>query len=195
MKNMLHEAGVPWEFLSGSRKEEVVPVFGKTARQLMQTLGTEWGRDMVSSSLWVDLCRERDIKPAVESGLSVVVEGTRFQNEVQCVRDLGGIVVRVNRPGCGCDGHRSEILPEFDFEISNDGTKDDLCRKFDEFLNAGLGDKCIVHGCSNHTSQGRFAGVLCAPCHHYITTGKIGCTDSFLGKMRDAIETLKHHVA
>ena len=60
------------------------------------------------------------------------MEGTRFPNEVKCIRDLGGIVVRVNRPGCGSDGHRSEVLPECDYEIVNDGSREDLCVKFDE---------------------------------------------------------------
>lgn len=54
--------------------------------------------------------------------------------------------------------------------------------------------KCIVFGCSNHKEDGPFVGSLCAPCHGYITTGKIGYTDSFLGalareneRMREAI--------
>jgi len=57
-----------------------------------------------------------------------------------------------------------------------------------------INTKCIVSGCSNHTGVGRFVGSLCAPCHKYITTGKIGPTDSFLGvlardneRMREAI--------
>ena len=59
-----------------------------------------------------------------------------------------------------------------------------------------LGDRCIVARCSNHKSQGRFVGDLCAPCHHYITTGRIGATDSFLGELTavrsiDWLESLK----
>lgn len=59
---------------------------------------------------------------------------------------------------------------------------------------SSLGDKCIVFGCSNHTSQGRFIGVLCGPCHHYITTGKIGCTDSFLGDMAKEIRAMRETI-
>jgi hypothetical protein len=51
--------------------------------------------------------------------------------------------------------------------------------------------RCIVHGCVNHRHQGRFIGELCAPCHEYITTGRIGPTTSFLGSMDNALEALK----
>jgi hypothetical protein len=44
-------------------------------------------------------------------------------------------------------------------------------------------NKCIVHGCSNHTNQGRFVGDVCSPCYTMITTGKIMPTDSFLNQI------------
>lgn len=48
--------------------------------------------------------------------------------------------------------------------------------------------KCIVFGCSNKQNQGKFVGDICAPCYEYITTGKVGCTDSFLRKFNEYIE-------
>lgn len=44
-------------------------------------------------------------------------------------------------------------------------------------------DKCIVFGCTNHKSQGEFVGNLCAPCHQYLTTGRVGPTISFLSAL------------
>jgi hypothetical protein len=32
--------------------------------------------------------------------------------------------------------------------------------------------QCIVKYCKNHSSQGRFIGDLCAPCHEYVTLGR-----------------------
>ena len=49
--------------------------------------------------------------------------------------------------------------------------------------------RCIVHGCVNHRHQGRFVGDMCAPCHSYITTGKVGPTTSFLSRM-DVLRTI-----
>jgi len=134
LKAALSAMGVEDDFLHGGRKEEIVPVFNATSRFLMQTLGTEWGRDLVDKDLWVNLCCIHDIEPALRANRSVVLEGTRFPNEVQAIRDRGGIVIHVTRPGCGSDGHRSEILPDFDLEIVNDGSKEDLCRRFDELV-------------------------------------------------------------
>jgi hypothetical protein len=50
--------------------------------------------------------------------------------------------------------------------------------------------RCIVHGCENHKHQGRFVGDLCAPCHESITTGHIGLTTSFLGRLDKALDDL-----
>ncbi len=44
-------------------------------------------------------------------------------------------------------------------------------------------EKCIIFGCSNCKHRGSFNGDICSPCYHYITTGRIGSTDSFLGKL------------
>ena len=32
--------------------------------------------------------------------------------------------------------------------------------------------KCIVKDCENHKDQGAFVGVLCMPCHTFLTTGE-----------------------
>lgn len=52
------------------------------------------------------------------------------------------------------------------------------------------GEKCIVFKCSNHTGEGKFIGPICLPCHNMITTGKLGPSDSFLGEIKDLINTL-----
>ena len=34
--------------------------------------------------------------------------------------------------------------------------------------------RCAVKDCMNHTDQGRFVGLLCAPCHSFISGGDGG---------------------
>lgn len=131
LKLALQAMGVHDDFLFGHRKHEIVPGFGHTARYLMQTLGTEWGRDLVKKNLWVDLSCQFDIDPALQEGRFVVMEGTRFPNEVQAIVDRGGWIIQINRPGCVPDGHRSEILPECDIQIENNGTVEELLRRVD----------------------------------------------------------------
>lgn len=46
--------------------------------------------------------------------------------------------------------------------------------------------KCIVFGCSNKQHEGKFVGDICAPCYEYITTGKVGCTNSFLKQLKNS---------
>ena len=53
----------------------------------------------------------------------------------------------------------------------------------DESASRNVDSFCIVHGCVNRRHQGRFIGDLCAPCHAYITSGRVGPTASFLGKL------------
>ncbi len=79
--------------LEGDIKEIPCPLLGnKTPRYAMQTLGAEWGRDMISSSLWVDALQFR----AHQAGKSIVVSDVRFPNECEAIRHLGGRVFRVD---------------------------------------------------------------------------------------------------
>lgn len=107
-------------FLDGDQKETPIPEFGgKTPRYLMQTLGTEWGRNLVSGSLWTDLLAYRATF-ALTHGTSVVVDDMRFPNEFACLKSLGAKMVRVTRPGVVAKtNHKSEgLLDEYQFDLT-----------------------------------------------------------------------------
>ena len=40
-------------------KEAVIPHLGKSPRQMLQSLGTEWGRGMVHDEIWIRIAMER----------------------------------------------------------------------------------------------------------------------------------------
>lgn len=116
--------------LEGDLKEVPSPYLnGKTPRHAMQTLGTEWGRDLISEDLWVDAM----IEVANDHDL-VVCSDVRFPNEVTQLRAAGGVVIRIfrpDRPVSDFDNHPSETQIDeldVDFEITNDGTVEDLHR-------------------------------------------------------------------
>lgn len=121
LKNMLLQIpGVDESMTEGDQKELPQRILGgKTPREVMQTLGTEWGRDLVTKTIWLDSW-ERSIE-----GLdNVVVEDLRFPNEADLVRKLGGEIWGVRRKGYENVGHTSEtemlkITP--DIIIHNDG--------------------------------------------------------------------------
>ena len=86
-------------------KEDTIDWLGKSPRQLLQTLGTEWGRNMMGENFWVEIFRN-----AAEQYDTVVVSDVRFPNEVDVItEDMGGVVYRVVKANSGSnDQHLSE---------------------------------------------------------------------------------------
>lgn len=121
LKTMLSSVGFSDAQLWGDEKEVPVPELGGvTPRHLMQTLGTEWGRNTIHPDIWVTLW-ERAVE--ARSG-HVVVDDVRFPNEVDIVRSLGGQVWRIERPGVATMNHASETQIaslEVDSVIQNTG--------------------------------------------------------------------------
>jgi hypothetical protein len=79
---------------------------GATPRYLMQTLGTEWGREGIHQDFWVNLHR-RDLARALKEGRKVVIDDVRFPNEADAIKSLGGKVIMVQRP---LDGKPDETI-------------------------------------------------------------------------------------
>jgi hypothetical protein len=107
---MLRTLGVPHENLYGDKKEEPLSLLcGKSAREAMQTLGTEWGRDLIGRDLWMNAW-EREYR---EMSLShdVVCDDSRFQNETALILHLGGEVwmIESDRPTTNHAQHPSEL--------------------------------------------------------------------------------------
>lgn len=128
LKNMLrtmlrdigHTAEDVERYVEGDLKESVVDGVGVTARRLMVTLGTEWGRDCIAQDLWIRLWSAR-----AEMSDHVVADDVRFDNEVEAIRSRGGEIWQIVRPGVekAADAHVSECLKvEPDRTIINDGT-------------------------------------------------------------------------
>lgn len=111
------------EWVDGVLKETVHPILGQTPRHVMQTLGTEWGRQCMGADFWCDLARSE-----LSRGGDIVIDDVRFQNEVDLIRELGGTVVQI-RPKVMTHRtavHASEKGCDFDRFIYNDGTVDQL---------------------------------------------------------------------
>lgn len=107
IKDMLRVMGVSCE---DEFKDVVHPVFGKTPRYLMQTLGTQWGRNMVGNDTWVKHFAEK------HGSNLVVVSDVRYPNEANLVREYGKLIHITGHGGIESD-HSSEIPVEI---LSND---------------------------------------------------------------------------
>lgn len=116
------------DFVHMGRDEKETPMedLGITPRRLMQTLGTEWGRQLVDESIWVKAL-DRHIR---QNPGFYVVPDTRFTNEVSWVKGRGGLMVYVDRPNLPqVEAHVSEhdvSASEADVVIINDVSLADL---------------------------------------------------------------------
>lgn len=116
--------------VEGDLKEEVVPGFDTvTPRHLMQTLGTDWGREAISNDLWTKVAISKAASITAEGG-RVVIDDMRFPNEFEAIREVGGVTVRIDRPDpsrAGLSRYEGQLDGhEFDVVIQNDGTLADL---------------------------------------------------------------------
>lgn len=114
------------EQLDGALKEQPLAWLGKSPRELMQTLGTEWGRSLVHPELWLRLAAENLTHMADQSqewSAGFVISDVRFENEAEWVRQRGGIVLHMRRPDAqAVNPHTSEYgiaLHSSDVEVHN----------------------------------------------------------------------------
>ena len=123
-------------------------------RLALQLMGTEAGRDVFHKDIWVISLLNRS------KNKDVVVTDVRFKNEIEYIQNNGGIVVRIKR---GEDPewvdsltkintqdkrieymekfsiHQSEwdwVGCDFNYEIANNGTIEDLGNKVDSVLHS-----------------------------------------------------------
>ena len=106
-------------------KRTNIPFFqGKTYRELCQSLG-DWGRDEVSTDMWVDTLLERTFEYD-----AVVIDDVRFPNEAKAIRGRGGFLIKIIRDSATRpNDHHSEGGLEnekFDAVLTNNGSIEEL---------------------------------------------------------------------
>lgn len=149
LKNMLNilleNQGVPLfmreRMIEGDLKEVASGYLaGQTPRFAMQTLGTEWGRDLMGKTFWTQaFVNSMDLEDEVSR---YVCTDMRFPNECQLITDLGGLTARITRPSSRnglFEDHPSEKLID-DLpvlcEIANVGNIEELHLKIIELVTA-----------------------------------------------------------
>lgn len=108
LKDMLRALGLTDAEIEGDLKEKPCPLLGgRTPRYAMQTLGTEWGRNLIAPALWV-VAWQHSVRGVLAGGGRVVVDDCRFLNELAAAMEMGGLAVRLVRDGAGTVAHVSE---------------------------------------------------------------------------------------
>lgn len=113
-----------------TEKEARIPELGVSPRHMLQTLGTEWGRECISPDVWVSVWEER-VSKSLGAGRNVVCDDVRFPNEFAAVKLMGGDMWWVNRPTDQFvqTSHASEGAlnnHNFDHRVPNEGTLAEL---------------------------------------------------------------------
>ena len=129
-----------------------------TYREFLQRLGTEAMRDGLHTNVWVNALfadykciggkmipvpKEDEYNPKYREYPNWIITDMRFPNEMEAVVERKGITIRVHRDLHNGNAHISPIPhasetalddSEFDYEIINDGTLEDLVEKVKEIL-------------------------------------------------------------
>lgn len=113
------------------KKELINPKFNASPRELMQWLGTDIMREEFnkkfnySGSIWIDSVKDK-VKTLLDNNKDVVIDDVRFQNEVDMIHSLGGIVINLrndldNTLNNSTSTHSSENQKlTFNYEFVND---------------------------------------------------------------------------
>jgi hypothetical protein len=143
---------VDFHALSGQDKEAPLPGFGKSPRQLMQTLGTEWGRELCGAEFWTQVAERRLALLENAEGdhfQGVVFSDVRFASEAQWIRNAGGTVIHLSRPGVApVHAHRSEAgipLNKGDLIVANNSDLDELRSRLSQAVDALIDARVAAH--------------------------------------------------
>lgn len=112
------------EQINGNLKEKIDLRYGVTPRYILQVLGTDACRKMIYDNTWIDYWIREYAKNFDPTEVTIVTD-VRFKNEMQAIKEKGGVVWKLMRdggPGAtgGVTNHASEVeqnsIPDSEFD-------------------------------------------------------------------------------
>lgn len=128
----------PCDF-EGDRKEQQIDWLGKSPRELLQTLGTEWGRTHVHSKVWLLVAQQNlaFLAETHDTASGFVITDLRTENEAEFIRKRGGTVIHLFREDAPTvSAHSTEIRVDIqgnDLVLHNDGSIKSLHEQLDDY--------------------------------------------------------------
>ena len=127
-----------------------------TVRDFLQKLGTDGLRNGLHPNTWVNalmadyvaekLCDCKKECRCIFKYPNWIITDCRFPNEAYAIKNAGGIIIRIDRPGItAINDHPSEVALdkwEFNYRISNDGTINKLKNEVEKIL---INEKTIAY--------------------------------------------------
>lgn len=93
---LFNESGIDGAWCVERELKELPSAIGPSYRELAQTLGTEWGRQLMGKEFWLRIAL-RKLQLARQHEADVVISDVRFANEAEWLRAQGGVLVRIDR--------------------------------------------------------------------------------------------------
>lgn len=110
-------------------KQEIDPVLGISRRLAMQKFASDFLRDMIHPDIHIRLTAMEMYDAICETQRCIIIDDIRQPNEAQFIKDMGGVVIRINRPGNPLpqSDHKVERQnPPHDYTIDNFGEPVDM---------------------------------------------------------------------
>lgn len=125
------------KYIVNQIKREGRPLYFRTPREVLQFVGTE-----ICRAVHENYHAEVLYTKIISSNMKWVITDVRFPNERAMVKKLGGVLVRIKRPGFIQMGlntaHASEASlgadTEYDVLVNNTGTIQDLHKATEQFV-------------------------------------------------------------
>lgn len=123
LKQIVIDCFVPYELeweiddLDLEENKNVMLPCGKTVREMLQKIGTDWFRH-AWEDCWINTFKNKVLKSKASY---IFVPDCRFPNELKAIQEMGGIVIRLTRaPFAEQDQHESETaLDELETKTLN----------------------------------------------------------------------------
>jgi hypothetical protein len=142
-KNKIHDL-YAWKYdLERDNPESI------SARVALQTLGTEFGRNILGENIWINNLLDRSKVCLLKASCQgIVASDVRFHNEMEILHNNNGKIIRLLRNQhihTGIPGHQSEIeqdtIPDemFSCILNNNSSVEDLYYNLDLFMD-------VMHG-------------------------------------------------
>ena len=141
-KEMLRVLGLDDRHLYGDLKEVPCEMLnGKTPRYALQTIASQWGRELIDRAIWV----KRWYRFLPPNATRLVVDDVRTHEGADYFVEQGAMVIKIVRPDLDMDDDQRKHDTERHFDtmahthtITNDGTLDEFVAKVDALVEPTL---------------------------------------------------------
>lgn len=123
------------EQLNDEHLKETIDVnWQMTPREIMQKVGTDLFRNHFNKDFWLLLFKQWYLK---NSNQNIICTDVRFQNEADLIKNLGGIIIKIDRHNNTIDSHESESLniDFYDYIIYNHDSLENYISNINSLIN------------------------------------------------------------